>query len=391
MNSVRSQPLPSVSHVRAHGGGVPQSPAVPAPVIPLNPLAPPPAATKKPSALKKALVQAAKLLAVAVIGGGAYLGYTHYERRQPYEWSGSVEMHTMSVGSRIGGRVQTVLVREGQTVEAGEVLVVLEAGQLRAQKAIADAEVHAAEALVLKLENGARPEEVAQAMARVAAARASLGRAATLAEHEGKESKKAKSLLAQGAISFGDEEAAGARAKTASGSLAEARAQAYEGEAALKLLTRGTRAEDLSVARAQVEVSKAKLEMVNVQIEELSVRSPKAARVESITVRPGDILRADAHAVSLLEQGQIYVRIYIPEPRLGNIHVGQEVPVSVDAYGKRTFRGRVDHINEVGEFTPRRLVTTEERADEVFAARITLLEGDTELKAGMAAFIHVKK
>src|SRR5262249_8377824 len=119
--------------------------------------------------------------------------------------------------------------------------------------------------------------------------------------------------------------------------------------------------------------------------------APSRARVEAIAVRPGDLLRADARAVTLLESTELYVRIYVPEPRLGNIHIGQEVPVSVDSFPNRTFRGRVEHINEVGEFTPRRLVTTEERADEVFAARIALLEGDSELKAGMAAFIHVKK
>ena len=76
---------------------------------------------------------------------------------------------------------------------------------------------------------------------------------------------------------------------------------------------------------------------------------------------------------------------------LGQIRVGQNVPITVDSFSKRTFKGRIDHINELGEFTPRKLTTTEDRASEVFGARVALLDGETELRAGMAAFIHVPK
>lgn len=333
----------------------------------------------------------AKMLLLAMVGTGAYFGYTAYQHRQPYEWSGSVEMRTVSVGSRIGGRVKTVVVREGQKVEPGEVLVILEPGQLEAQKLIAQADIESAQAIVAKLANGARPEEVAQAMAKVAAARAFAAQASGIAEHETNELARTSFLVQNGAVSKFDQEAVAARTKAAMGTVAQAGARAREEEAALRLLTSGTRPEDLRVARAQLDAARARLALVEGQIAELSIRAPNRARVEAVTVRPGDILRADARAIWLLESGEIYVRIYVPEPRLGNIHVGQEVPVSVDSFPSRTFRGRIDHINEVGEFTPRRLITTEERADEVFAARIALLEGENELKAGMAAFIQIKK
>jgi HlyD family secretion protein len=352
--------------------------------------------TIKPGAPKKSWTTSSaarigKWVGLALVAGGTYLGYTAYQRRQPYEWSGAVEMRTVAVGSRIGGRVTSVLVREGQQVMPGDVLVVLAGGPLQAEKAIAEADVQSALAVTAKLENGARPEEVAQAMAKLAAARAFAGQASGLAQHESLELARTKNLLNHGAVSSFDHEAVLARTKSAFGAVAQAGARAKEEEAALRLLTSGTRPEDLRVARAQLEVARAKLDLVNGQLEELNIRAPNRARVEAITVRPGDILRADARAVTLLENGQLYVRIYVPEPRLGNIHVGENVPVSVDSFPNRTFRGRIDHINEVGEYTPRRLITTEERADEVFAAKIALLEGDTELKAGMAAFIHVKK
>ena len=108
-------------------------------------------------------------------------------------------------------------------------------------------------------------------------------------------------------------------------------------------------------------------------------------------LRPGDLVSPSAPAATLLEEDQLYVRIYVPETHIGQIHSGQEVPVSVDSFKNRSFKGVVEHINSVGEYSPRNLQTADERADQVFAARIGLREGKEELRAGMAAFITVPK
>jgi HlyD family secretion protein len=367
-----------------HPGQMPAAPPAhfPAPVA--APAKPP---SKPGGSISKYLKYIA---AVAVIGVG-YGAHAMYERYQPYEWSGSVEMHAISVGSRMGGRVAKILVREGQQVQKGDVLIVLEPGPLQARRMIAQAELEAADANLARASNGARPEEVAQALARVVAARAAAAQASTQAEFEQREVTRSKTLLHQGAVSTAETDAVSSRFKTAASASHQALARAREEEAGLKVLTAGTRPEEVRAARALVDVAKAKLAEIDGQLEEMNIRAPGPARIEAITVRPGDILKADSTAVQLLEAGELYVRIYVPEPRLSEIRIGQEVPVSVDSFPSRTFRGRVEHINEVGEFTPRRLVTTEERADEVFAARIALLEGENDLRAGMAAFIHVKK
>lgn len=142
-------------------------------------------------------------------------------------------------------------------------------------------------------------------------------------------------------------------------------------------------------------------------IDELTIRAPVAARIEALDLRPGDILAPNATAATLLEDEQLYVRIYVPETQIGHIQLDQEVPVSVDSFPSRTFRGVVEHVNDVGEYSPRNLQTADERANQVFAVRIGLREGrdeasaasgtnatapaPDELRAGMAAFIHVPK
>jgi HlyD family secretion protein len=342
---------------------------------------------KGPSAWSRYL----KYAAVLALATGGYVAHTFYQLRQPYEWSGSVEAHSISVGSRVGGRVKSVVVTEGQRVEKGEVLIVLESGEYEQKKLAAQAEVDAAEAAYEKLSNGALPAEVAQAYARLAASRAAAQQAWVTASHDSAEVQRARTLLTTGAVSDAEARNLMAKAAAAQAAVSQAGATTKEQEAALKVLTQGTRAEDLRASRAQLALARTKLAAAEAQLEETIIRAPNAVRVEAIAVRPGDLLKAEQRAATLLEVGQLYVRIYVPEPHLGKLRIGQQVPVSVDSYPNRTFKARVDHINEVGEFTPRRLITTEERADEVFAARLSLIEGDAELRAGMAAFIHVAK
>src|SRR5262249_39668406 len=116
---------------------------------------------------------------MVAVGAGAvlllsYLAYRVYVARQPYEWSGTVEARTISVGSRAAARVTAVRVREGDRVAAGQPLLVFEPGDLLAQKLAAEGQLLQAKANLEKLERGARPEEIQEAKARAAGASAAL-------------------------------------------------------------------------------------------------------------------------------------------------------------------------------------------------------------------------
>src|SRR5689334_377006 len=97
--------------------------------------------------------------AIALLALG-YGGYRLYQSWQPYEWSGTVEARTISVGSRAGGRVKAVLVREGDRVKTGQALLELEPGDLMAQRLQAQGALAQVQATLEKLEKGARPEEI---------------------------------------------------------------------------------------------------------------------------------------------------------------------------------------------------------------------------------------
>jgi multidrug resistance efflux pump len=364
-----------------------------------------------------------------VLFGGGYFAFRVHEERKPYQWSGTVEARDITVGSRTGGRVKEVLVHEGDRVAAGRALLVLEAGDLDAQKAEAEAELAEAMANQTKVEAGSRPEEIAEANARSSEAAAALAeaqkgaRAEDIAQARARfeaeqaavdkaeaDARRARSLLASGSIAKAEEDDAEIALRTAlaqrnaqkqamdalvNGTRAEdvlqAAARASQARAAANLLKAGSRVEDVQLARAQVTAAKGKLDKIANEIFELTISAPRAARVESLDLRPGDILGQNAPAATLLEDDQLYVRIYVPETRLGLVKIGQEVPVIVDSFPNRSFLGVVEHIAEVGEYTPRNLETMEDRADEFFATRVGLREGKDILRAGMAAFIRVPK
>jgi HlyD family secretion protein len=368
-------------------------------------------------------------LGVLVALALGYGGYRLWDRTRPYEWSGTVEARTIAVGSRVGGRVKEVLAREGDRVDAGATLVTLEPGDLEAQRLIAQGDLEVAQANLEKLEKGARPEELDEARARTQTAMAALEETKTGARVEEIAGANARLVAAQVAVDkakldadrahklFDTQSIAQAQVDDADTSLhgaiaqrdaasqaldqlkngsrrediAQAQARAAEARASAKLVFAGSRVEDIKAAEGQVSAAQGRLDQVKTNLDELAIRAPRASRVESLDLRPGDILAPNGTAATLVEDDQLYVRIYVPETQLGHLHPDQEVPVSVDSFGDRTFKGVVEHINQVGEYSPRNLQTADERANQVFATRIGLREGRDDLRAGMAAFIHVPK
>jgi HlyD family secretion protein len=366
------------------------------------------------------------LLVVAAL---SYAGYRLYQWRQPYEWSGTVEARSISIGSRVGGRVKDVLVKEGDRVEAGQPMVVLEPGDVKAQLLQAQGALTQAQANLERLEKGARPEEIEQARARAQTAQAALDQTrvgarreqidamqarlaaqVVLADKAQLDAERYRLLFQKGAAARAelDNTESNLKAQVATrdairqqldelknGSRREevqqAQARFSEARASEKLVLSGSRVEDIKAARGQVDGAQGRVDAIQVMLDELTIKAPRPARVEALDLRPGDIVQPNATAATLVEDDQLYVRIYVPETHLGHIRPGLEVPVTVDSFPGKHFKGVVEHINSVGEYSPRNLQTADERADQVFASRVGLRSGGEVLRAGMAAFIQVPK
>jgi multidrug resistance efflux pump len=318
------------------------------------------------------------VIAVLVVGGAAaFIGYRAYQRhlaRLPLEWSGTVEAWTMDIGSRVGGRVKEVLAREGDQVKPGQPLLSLEPGDLQGQRLEAQGQLEQALANQAKVASGgssSRRQEILAAQSRLQVEQVAIEKAKL-------DLDRTEKLFAGQASTQNDLD----NAKIA---MRNAEAQRETQKASLDELLRGT-PEDMKSAQGQVDAAQGKLDQIETLIDELTIRAPRDSQVETLDLRPGDILGVNQVAAKLLEPTELFVRIYVPETQLGFIHPHQRLPIFVDSFPGRAFQSEVESISSEGEYTPRNLQTEDERADQVYAARLRIIDGQDVLRAGMAAF-----
>lgn len=286
--------------------------------------------------------------------------------------AGALEARTVEVGSLVGGRVDRVVVEEGSEVAAGDLLVELEPDLLdrevegaRERLAAAEARVTAAGARLAEALAGPRVEAVERARIEWEAAKTDLGRYAA--------------LHVEGVVDRATFDRAQVREATARQSFEEA--------------DRGTRREAIDAARAALDTERAsraaaaaEVALVERRREELLIVAPVSGRIESLDLRPGDLIAPHQPVARLLERGQLWVRVYVPEPSLGRVAIGQRATLAVDTFPGRPFGGRVVEIRHQAEYLPRNVQTLDQRSDQVFAVKVALDSAD-DLRPGMAAFV----
>jgi HlyD family secretion protein len=308
--------------------------------------------------MKRALII---LAVVAVIAGGAFWTYPRLTRPQALLLSGTVEARDVQVGSLVGGRVTAVHVDEGRTVKRGDVLVSLETDlldlQINEQRAqVAQQRAHLAAALA-----GPRKEETNRA--RVDWQNAEIER------------KRLEALLKQGVVgqSEYDNQDATTRQKLETYQQSE----------------RGNRPEDIDAARGAVAEAESHLAFLDRQRKETEVISPADGVIQSFDLRPGDIVAPNQAVLSLLETTELWVRVFVPETKIGKVHLKDRAEIGVDSFPGRVFLGTVIEIRENAEYTPRNIQTVDQRNDQVFGVKIQV-DPTSDLRPGMAALVHLK-
>jgi multidrug resistance efflux pump len=342
--------------------------------------------------------------------------------------TGEIESRHTTAGSRIGGRVMEVLAEEGDTVTTGAVLLHLDDAEARALVAVAEAHLAGLEAALAKLETGATPEQLRQGEAAAAAAAAQLAMTLKGARNEeiraaqanldgaaarrdvaAKEFQRVKELLADEVTTPSQFDQAKAELEAAealfestkeqrdlvlSGARIEeidmARAASDQAQAALDELKIGPRVEDIAVARASRDAAAADLERARVNLREMTIIAPLNGVVESLDVRPGDLVKAGPVA-RIVDPEDLEVDFFVGAKMLGQLRVQQEITFSADAFGAETFTGAIKQIASEGEYTPRNLQTEEERVQQVFAVTVGLDSHNGKLRPGMAVTARFPK
>ena len=284
--------------------------------------------------------------------------------------SGTIELDEVDIASLVGGRVTRVLVNEGDSVLAGDTLVVLSQGEVTAGVRQQEAEAERAGFLARDQELGPRLEERRAAKADLDTAEAAL----TLAERE---LGRVRALFEKQLVPQSDLDRAVTQ-RSQSAARRDAAAQRY------RLLEAGYRKMVVDAALKAAEAARAGLSSALSRARELVLTAPISGVVLVKSVEQGEVTGPAIPILTLGDPRRLWMRVYIAAPEMVHVHVGDRVEVTVLGE-RRAFPGRVVEVATRAEFTPRAALTEEERANIVFGVKVALDPQNGQLKPGLPA------
>jgi multidrug resistance efflux pump len=275
------------------------------------------------------------------------------------------------VSAQIGGRLDQVLVDEGDRVTAGQVLAVIENRDYRARVASADAELRLREAELRRLVNGARPQERREVEAALAEADAVL-------QHARTEQERNRQLLRVGVIAQNEVDGADRAARVAQARVDAARQHA-------DLVNADPREEDVARAQSAIALAQARLEEARAELDKTFVRAPIGGVILRRRCKAGESVSTqfESPIVTMADDRVRRVRVDVDETDVAAVAVGQAAYVTADGFGDRHFAGRVVRV---GRLLGRKNVRTDEpteRVDTKVLETLVQLEDGRELPLGL--------
>ena len=328
------------------------------------------------------------VLLAAAAGGGWWLYQQQESTALPdfvFHSNGRLELNRLDVASLYPGRVERVLVAEGDAVKANEVLVELSSAQSSGQLAAAQAATLRAAELVQRARAGVTQAQqaVARADAEIAAYRQQQ-KVAKLELDNAKQMRRedlvSASELAKRQADF---ERATASVKAAQAARAEAQAAVAQGQAAV------------AEAEAGVKQATAQADTAASADADMAIRSPLTARVEYRLVEPGTVIGAGSRVISLLDPADVSMNVFLPNATVGGLRVGDEARLVLDGIDA-VFPAQVSFIASEAQFTPKAVETADEREKLVFRVKLKVpaevaQRYDRLLKGGMTGDGYVRR
>lgn len=310
------------------------------------------------------------LLAAAAAG---YAWHVYHPRKTALVLSGNVDIREVNLAFRVGGRVRTLAVDEGATVQPGQVLGELDTEPLRNALAQAEAGLQSSVAKDAMMRAGYRVEDVARLRAALQGQQAVLLNAEQVLARQ-------RQLAGTGAVAERTlDEARATRDRAAAET--EAARQQYE------QAQRGYRKEDVAQAAADLALARANVATAQLQVSDALLRAPSSGVILTRAVEAGSMVTAGATAFTLSLNDPVWVRAYAEEGDLGRIGSGTAVTVLTDA-GRR-YAGLVGFVSPTAEFTPKQVETQDLRTALVYRLRVVVSHPDGGLRQGMPVTVRL--
>lgn len=338
--------------------------------------------------LKRMSMRTIVLIVVAIAAVGFILWQVFSGPDLPEGFAGGngrLEANEIYISTKYPGRIAEVLVNEGDTVEAGQVVARMDTEALEAELRQA----------IAKMEEAQETERVA--VSDVATKRALVDtRQAEIAVKQAdynfatQQYDRSKGLVGQGAVSAQEAEIDSAR-------MLSSRAQVLGARAELA----GARA-DLTGSQAlvgrsgsSIEAAKAEADRLRAEIKDAVLVAPIRGRVERRLAEAGEVLAAGGRVYSMVDLGDVYMYVFLPEPVVGRLRVGSEARIVLDAAPQYPIRATVSYISPTAQFTPKTVETQEERHNLTFRVKLQipkerLRQYEELVKAGVPGVGYVR-
>ncbi|HDT5878241.1 TPA: HlyD family efflux transporter periplasmic adaptor subunit [Klebsiella quasipneumoniae subsp. similipneumoniae] len=299
--------------------------------------------------------------------------------------NGRIEATEVDIASKIAGRIDTILVKEGQFVRQGEVLARMDTRVLNEQRLEAAAQIKEAESAVLAARTllDQRQSEMRASEAVVKQRQAELDSTA-------KRHVRSKALSQRGAVSAQQLDDDRAAAESARAALESAKAQVSAARAAIE-------AARTSIIQAQtrVEAAQATERRILADIDDSELKAPRDGRIQYRIAEPGEVLAAGGRVLNMVDLADVYMTFFLPTEQAGLLALGSEARLILDAAPDLVIPANISFVASVAQFTPKTVETRDERLKLMFRvkARIPpeLLAQHLEyVKTGLPGMAYVR-
>ena len=318
--------------------------------------------------MKKPVVIVVAVAVLLAAGLGGWWWY-HSQQDKPLTLYGNVDIRTVNMSFRVGGRLASLAVDEGDAIAAGQTLGELDKAPYQNALLQAQAGVSVAQAQYDLMQAGYRDEEVAQAAAAVKQAQAAYDYAQNFFARQ-------QGLWKSRTVSANDLENARSSRDQALASLKSAQDK-------LRQYRSGNREQDIAQAKASLELAQAQLAQAQLDLHDTTLVAPANGTLMTRAVEPGSMLSAGSTVLTLSLTRPVWVRAYIDETSLGDAKPGREVLLYTDGRPDKPYHGKIGFVSPTAEFTPKTVETPDLRTDLVYRLRIIVNDADDALRQGM--------
>jgi len=292
------------------------------------------------------------------------------------EATGNIETINVTVSSKVNGEVISVLKDEGDKVQSGDTIMIIDPSVYQIKLHEAEASLLSAEAQLELAKSGARKEDIQQAEQMLKQAEVNFQSAEN-------DKIRFENLYQSKSVSKKQYEDAVARYELTLAQLNSAKEN-------LRKIQSIIRPEELKQAKANYDRIKANVELIKKNLNDCYVTSPIDGIIVKRFVEKGETVTNLSSLFRVSNLYQVELLVYVNEQDLGKVKLGQQVDITIDAFPNKIYEGKIIYISPEAEFTPKNIQTKEERTKLVFAVKVRIDNPNLELKAGLPADARIK-